>query len=198
MFSVVRMKFVQIRMVFLPTDRMDNLGLNPVMDKISQLIGQWPLLNSSWNASEVDMVDTLKKLRKESYSFFVYWGVQKDREDPTRNMIGFFGGGLGLGSRKYYFANQSEYVRVAFKDYVAKVTKVYYNKYVPAQQQNESVMMADLQDIWDFDRTLANVSFRVELNFPASVTTKFPPKKSRQFLVRTKDVFWTSHSPSDS
>ncbi|OQV18718.1 Neprilysin-11 [Hypsibius exemplaris] len=156
--STARRKARTFYKACLDMDRMDTLGTWPLIKLLQSTLNGWPVLMADWNVAKFDWLSTIRRTKKYGFGLFLEWVGAGDPENPKKNMVHFVEGSLGMSSRKYYFANHSEFVRTAYKGLMRDLIVLLRDDSSHISAENMTLVQKDADDVYEFESFLAEVT----------------------------------------
>ena len=133
----------------------EDAGSTPFVLAMKNVMGTWPLLDSSWNASRFDFLSTYAKMSREGQGFLMAAYVSANQENPRENIIFFDESSLGLPSKKMYYRAGSDKTRKAYMSLMKNLTSLLAED---LKTKLPDDFDAQLKEIFDFESAIANVS----------------------------------------
>ncbi|OQV15650.1 Neprilysin-11 [Hypsibius exemplaris] len=127
---------------------------------LSQVIGGWPLITPTWNASAFDLYRSLATAKSLGFDALFQWGVAENPDDPSRNTINLGEAVLGLASPDFYNSDSAASIRQAYRELIGNVASLLVG-------DNSTVNTLDVRDLVDLETKLAN-----ETSIAVNSTTK--------------------------
>lgn len=134
------------------TSRIDELGIQPLLDILDKL-GKWPILEKeNWTDSDFDWLETLSRMRQFGYRYdiLVDMTVSPDLRNSTQHMIDVDQPLLGMPDRSYLLKGIND-----------TAVKAYYKMMVESVVLlgvNRTYAEKEMVDVLDFEIALANMS----------------------------------------
>ncbi len=129
-------------------DAIEREDIHPIISLINKEFGGWPILEGlKWNLSSFDLHRLLIKLCQWNRFLFFSIGTDVDEKNSSSHSIYIGQSSLGLKDRAYYL-NESNVTR-AYRQFIKDLSLLLTN--------DTSMIDNDVQQIFDFEKTLAKV-----------------------------------------
>ncbi|CAF4001934.1 unnamed protein product [Adineta steineri] len=120
-------------------------GINLILSLITNELGGWPIIQSSWDSSTFDLSDRLLKVRKYSSNIIFGIGTSVDDTNSTEYVLKIGRGDLGLGKPEYYM-NESK-ITMAYRQYMFDLASILSN--------DTSTIEQDVNDVYKLEKEFA-------------------------------------------
>ncbi|CAF4094777.1 unnamed protein product, partial [Adineta steineri] len=120
-------------------------GINPILLLITNELGGWPIMQSSWDDSTFNLSNLLLKLRQYGYNIIFGIGTSIDDMNWAKYVLTIGRGDLGLGKPEYYMSESK--LTMAYRRYMFDLASILSSDTLTIEQ--------DVNDVYKLEKELA-------------------------------------------